>query len=185
MTETWRKAESRIKPNEVDKKSTTSGIYVRKNIERVAIESDTGETIEKYTYLECLMTEAEYNNYILEKNILNKVLDEDDTPEYQNYKTKLDEPVQYVNGFYYKPSYIVDYKKVMDDVKIAVDLIEKAGGDASAILSKKFTVYDASGAPENAVEMTLSDVINLYIFLYVKKEEIYNEYKILKATKEE
>ena len=34
MAENWKKAESRTKPDEVDKNSTSSGIYVRKDIEK-------------------------------------------------------------------------------------------------------------------------------------------------------
>ena len=161
MAENWKKAESRTKPDEVDKNSTSSGIYVRKDIEKIITQTDAGEEIEKYSYLECLMTPEEHQPY------------------------DLDKPVQYTNGLYYKPSYISDYKKVMDDVKTALDILEKCGGDTTQILGMKVTVYDATGLPANSRQMSIAEIIQLYFFLYLKKEELYNTYKASKVAETE
>lgn len=185
MAENWKKAESRTKPDEVDKNSTSSGIYVRKDIEKIITQTDAGEEIEKYSYLECLMTPEEYQSYELSNNIVNSVLDKDITPEGQKYESDLDKPVQYTNGLYYKPSYISDYKKVMDDVKTALDILEKCGGDTTQILGMKVTVYDATGLPANSRQMSIAEIIQLYFFLYLKKEELYNTYKASKVAETE
>ena len=79
MALNWRRVESLTKPAEFDNVSTAAGIYVRKNIEKITVTAENEEEIEKYTYLECLMTEGEYNNYILQKYITSNILDEDDT----------------------------------------------------------------------------------------------------------
>ena len=170
MAENWKKAESRTKPDEVDKNSTSSGIYVRKDIEKIITQTDAGEEIEKYSYLECLMTPEEYQSYELSNNIVNSVLDKDITPEGQKYESDLDKPVQYTNGLYYKPSYISDYKKEMD---------------ATQILGMKVTVYDATGLPANSRQMSIAEIIQLYFFLYLKKEELYNTYKASKVAETE
>ena len=185
MAENWRRVESLVKPVEVDKNSTASGVYVRKNIEKITTQTETEEEIEKYSYLECLMTTEEYESYELSNNIVNKVLDKDISPEGQKYESDLDEPVLYTNGLYYKPSYINDYKKVMDDVKTALDILEKCGGETTQILGMKVTVYDATGLPANARQMSIAEIIQLYFFLYLKKEELYNTYKASKAGETE
>ena len=181
MAENWKKVESLVKPDEIDKKSSASGVYVRKNIEKVTTTTEDETEIEKYSYQECHMTQEEYQAYELSNSIVNTVLDKDTTPQGQKYEADLDKPVQYTNGLYYKPSYINDYKKVMDDVKTALDILEKCGGDTAPILGMKVTVYDASGLPTNAKQMTIAEIINLYFFLYLKKEELYNAYKANKA----
>ena len=185
MTLTWKTAESKTKPDEVDASSTSSGIYVRKNIEKVTSENESGEESIKYTYLECLMSETEYNNYSLEKNIVTSVLDEDDSTEGEEYKTNLDTPVLYSNGLYYKPNYISKYKSIMDDVKLAIDLKEKAGEDITEYFSRTFNVYDATGTDENKVSMTISEITDLYLYLYTVKEQFYSVYKAAKAESEE
>lgn len=173
MALSWKKAESLIKPKEIDNKSTSSGVYVRKNIEKIISETESGETIEKYQYLECLMTEGEYNNYVLQKYITSTVLDEDDTPEYQNYKNKLNEPVQYKNGFYYKPKWAE---------KVYEELIERGMKFAQLFPMR---IYDATEKYENSVEMTLEELIELTLFLAGIQEQYFKEYKQAKATKED
>ena len=45
MAENWRRVESLVKPVEVDKNSTASGVYVRKNIEKITTQTETEEEI--------------------------------------------------------------------------------------------------------------------------------------------
>ena len=185
MTLVWKTAESKTKPDEIDSTSTSAGIYVRKNIEKVTSENESGEESVKYTYLECLMSESEYNSYSLEKSIVNSVLDEDDSAEGEEYKNNLDTPVLYTNGYYYKPNYISNYKSIMDDIKIAIDLKEKAGEDVSEYFTRTFNVYDATGKEENKVSMTISEITDLYLYLYIIKEQYYAVYKAAKEAAEE
>lgn len=173
MALNWKKVESLTKPAEFDNTSTAAGIYVRQNIEKITVTAENEEEIEKYTYLECLMTEGEYNNYILQKYIKTTVLDEDDTPEYQNYKNKLDEPIQYTNGFYYKPKWAV---------KVYEGLIERGLKFAQLFPMR---IYDATEKYENSVEMTLEELTSLTLFLAGVQEQYFKEYKQAKASKED
>lgn len=169
MAPNWKKVESLTKPAEFDNTSTAAGIYVRQNIEKIIVTAENGEEIEKYTYFECLMTEGEYNNYILQKYIKTTVLDEDDTPEYQNYKNKLDEPIQYTNGFYYKPKWAE---------KVYLNLIN-IGTMFPFMFPKR--IFDATDKYENSVEMTVEELKALAVFLANKQEEYFQEYKAARA----
>ena len=59
----YKKAESLIKPSEIDTTSTPDGIFIRKNIEAVESENENGETVIKYQYDEALLTVDEYETY--------------------------------------------------------------------------------------------------------------------------
>lgn len=127
------------------------------------------------------MTKSEYENYCLENNIVNKILDIEDTPEYKEYEKNLETPVQYVNGCFYKPIWIDIYDTKIDRILNKAIAYEKAGGDASVIYGMKTLIYDATGKLENAKLMGLKEVIDLYMFLTSKQEEFYQEYKAKKA----
>ena len=70
----------------------------------------------------------------------------------------------------------------MSDIETAVNLIKMLGGDPSTVASQTFTVYDETGKVENMVEMTGLEVIQLYLFLYSKKEQYFAEYKTQRAS---
>lgn len=173
MALNWRRVESLTKPAEYDNVSTAAGIYVRKNIEKITVTAENEEEIEKYTYLECLMTEGEYNNYILQKYITSNILDEDDTPEYQTYKNKLNEPIQYTNGFYYKPKWAE---------KVYLNLIN-IGTMFPFMFPKR--IFDVTDKYENSVEMTVEELKALAVFLANKQEEYFQEYKAARAVAKE
>ena len=65
----------------------------------------------------------------------------------------------------------------MSDIETAVNLIKMLGGDPSTVATQTFAVYDETGKVENMVEMTGLEVIQLYLFLYSKKEQYFAEYK--------
>ena len=92
MAENWKKVESLVKPDEIDKKSSASGVYVRKNIEKVTTTTEDETEIEKYSYQECHMTQEEYQAYELSNNIVNTVLDKDTTPEEQSILSPFRDP---------------------------------------------------------------------------------------------
>ena len=56
------------------------------------------------------------------------------------------------------------------------------GGDPSSVASQTFAVYDETGKVENMVKMTGLEVIQLYLFLYSKKEQYFAEYKTQRAS---
>lgn len=166
----YKEVQSCIRPKEIDSTSSPNGVYLRKNITQ---EDDI------YTYKEAFLSLEEYNQYIISKDITNEILDKEDSEAFQNYEKKLNTGVLYTNGHLYKPKYINDYKKIMDDVITALDLLIKAGGEQAAaqILAKKFTVYDETGLAKNAELMTVTEIITLYFYLYTVKEQYYQEYK--------
>ena len=70
----------------------------------------------------------------------------------------------------------------MDDILIALQIKTLLGEDISEILNKKFDVFDATGLPENKQTLSVSEIVNLYLSLYVTKENLYSIYKEMKAN---
>lgn len=172
----YKKVESPTEPAKRDSMSSPNGVYFRRNIKKIETENESGEKIIKYTYDEAFLNKNEAE-LLGDDLLVNSINGEPDTPEYEEYKNKLNTGVQYTNGFYYKPKYISDYKTIMSDIKDAVDLIKDLGGDPSDILSQKFAIYDETGKSDNMVMMSGLEVINLYFFLYSVKERYFAEYK--------
>lgn len=161
----WKTAESRLMPLAVDTKISEMYVYLRKDIEAVEIKDNQGEDYTKYVYQEAIISREEF-----------KALG--DSGAKVLYELALTTPVEYpVNNHVYKPAYIDDYFTEMQRVKTALELIKLAGGDIDTILSKTINIYDATGLKENRVSMTILELSNLYLFLYLKKEELYNEYR--------
>lgn len=152
----WQKSESKNKPIEVDEKSSQSGIYLRTNIVF---------TDDKYTYDEAYLSKEEYSNYKLSNMILQK----DTSIAYLNYETKLDTPVQYSNGHYYKPKW---------SEGTYAGLLQK-GMMLPSLFPLK--IWDSTELEENAVVMTLAELTALTLFLGAKQEQYFSEYKIEKA----
>lgn len=161
----WKTVESRIMPLVVDTTISKAHVYMRKDINAVEVEDGQNEKYTKYVYQEAIIDREEFKT--LGDNGA-KVL----------YELALTTPVEYpVNNHVYKPEYIDDYFTEMQRVKTALELIKLAGGDIDTILSKTINIYDATGLKENRVSMTVLELSNLYLFLYLKKEELYNEYR--------
>lgn len=167
----YKNAESLEMPLETDLSSSSDGIYVRRNIKK--IETDDGF---KYQYQEAFMSKDQYESYSKEL-LVNQLNGEDNTAEYENYKKQLDSGVQYLNGKHYKPKWTELYAKIMKDFKDTIELYEKVGGDITPLLSIKTSIYDVTGKTENAVAMTVKEIIDLWLFLYQQKERLFNEYK--------
>ena len=66
----WKKVESAVKPENIDKNSSPNGVYVRRDIQEVATIDEENNEKTKYTYLESFMTKDEYANYCIENNII-------------------------------------------------------------------------------------------------------------------
>lgn len=177
ITLNWKKQESLNKPALIEENTSRIAVYIRQNITEVETETAEGEKQIKYVYDEAVINKTEFKQYIasLEASGI------DTSIVGLEYQLNLNTPIQYTNGHYYKLNYINDYKAIMDDVNAAINLMEKAGGDITPIIEKQIIIYDATGLTENAVSMTVVEITNLYFFLYIKKEEFYNEYKTKKA----
>lgn len=161
----WKTVESRLKPAAVDTTISKNNVYLRKNIQAVEVKDGQNEDYTKYVYDEAIISKEDFKAL---GNNGAKVL----------YELALSTPVEYpANGHIYKPEYIDDYFKEMERVKTALELIKLANGDITPILSKTINIYDATGLPENKISMSILELANLYLFLYLKKEELYNEYR--------
>ena len=134
-----------------------------------------------WEYSEAFVTANEYET-LKNQLIADTINDNVNTEAFDEYEKKLNTGVLYTNGFKYKPKYINDYKKIMSDIETAVNLIKMLGGDPSTVASQTFAVYDETGKVENMVEMTGLEVIQLYLFLYSKKEQYFAEYKTQRAS---
>lgn len=175
----YKKAQSNEKPLTVDVTSSPECVYIRRDIKSVEYQTESGEKGIRFEYNEAILTKNEYEEFknILVANVINA---QENSTAYENYQKKLATGVEYKNGHKYKPKYIDDYKKIMEDVKTATNLIKDLNGDPSQILSQKFAIYDETGLFDNMVMMSGLEVIDLYFFLYAKKEQYFAEYKLEK-----
>ena len=167
----YKNAESLIKPLEIDISSSPDGIYVRRNIQEV--ETDDGI---KYSYQEAFITKDEYETYSKEL-IVNQLNGEDNTKEYEAYKTNLNTGVLYTNGYYYKPIWADLYAEKVNKIMNMINHYSALGGDTTSLESITVNIYDITASPENAVAMTPKELIELWLFLLTKQEEFFNEYK--------
>lgn len=164
-------SQSTVKPLEIDIDSSGTGVYIRRNIKEVDIDG----TI-YYQYQEAFITKSEYEQASNDL-LVGEINGEDNTAEYEEYKNKLNTPVEYINGHYYKPKWISLYSPIIDEFAIKIQLYEKAGGDAAPILAIRTPIYDVTGKAANAVLMSVKEVIDLWLFLYQIKEQYFAEYK--------
>lgn len=177
----YKNVESLEKPSEIDLTSSTDGVYVRRNVKEIVLE----EGGKKYCYEEALISQNDYETY--SKDILvGQINDEDNTAEYEAYKAKLDTGVLYKNGKYYKPKWTSIYFKKALEIKTMLELrqaminLQDEATEGTAlpdISSLTINVYDVTAKPENAVAMTPLEVSDLWLFLTLKQEEFFNEYK--------
>lgn len=181
----YKKVESSVMPLEIDVISSPGGIYIRRNIEKITTKDENENEIVKYRYQEAFLTKSEYEQY--SKDLLvGQINDEDNTAEYEAYKKKLDTGVLYKNGRYYKPKWTSIYFKKALEIKTMLELrqamknLQTETADGSTlpdISSLTINVYDVTALPENAVAMTPLEVADLWLFLTLKQEEFFNEYK--------
>lgn len=179
MELTYKIAQSAEKPLLIDITSSPNCVYIRRDLKQIQEPGENGEIRSYWRYNEATLTQNEYEDY---KNTLisNEINSNENSTAFDNYQKKLSTGVEYINGHKYKPKYINDYKNIMSDIKNATDLIKDLGGDASKILTQKFAIYDETGLVENMVMMSGLEVIDLYFFLYAKKEQYFAEYKLEK-----
>lgn len=183
-TITFKKVQSNKKPTEIDVTSSPNGVYYRREIKEVTKINDLGEETTLFEYEQAFMTLDEWEEY--EMTVLSKKLnDEENSAEFEEYQEKLKTGVQYTNGKYYKPIWHKLYSSIIDEFEPKINLYSLAGGDVSLFLAIRTNIYDVTGKLENAVQMNIKEVIDLWLALYVKKEEYYNEYKAAKEAKGE
>lgn len=181
MQLTYKKAQSNVKPDLIDNTSCPGCVYIRRDLQQKTRTDDNGQELAYWEYSEAFVTANEYET-IKNQLIADTINDNVNTEAFDEYEKKLSTGVLYTNGFKYKPKYINDYKKIMSDIETAVNLIKMLGGDPSTVASQTFAVYDETGKVENMVEMTGLEVIQLYLFLYSKKEQYFAEYKTQRAS---
>lgn len=169
MSQEWKIVESLVEPQKIDATSSPGNVYVRTNIQKLALTADGEEQI-KWVYSEAFMSLDDYKLFQLKNDIANAILNEDDSEAFKSYKQKLDTPVEYTNGFLYKPKWAEG---------IYAGFIQKG-----TLLPMLFPlkIWDATETEENAVEMTLQELITLTIFLAQKQEQYFNVYKQEKAA---
>lgn len=163
--------QSTVKPLEIDIDSSGTGVYIRRNIKEVE-----NEGVIYYQYQEAFITKSEYEQ-VANDLLVGEINGEDNSAEYEEYKNKLNTPVQYVNGHYYKPKWISLYSPIIDEFAIKTQIYEKAGGDIAPIMSIRTPIYDVTGKAANAVLMSVKEVIDLWLYLYQIKEQYFAEYK--------
>lgn len=180
MTISFKQAQSKEKPTEIDITSSPNGVYYRRNIKEVEAETDSG-IVTRYEYQEAFMTFDEWEEY--EMTVLSKKLNEEDnSSEYEEYAEKLRTGVTYINGKKYKPIWHKIYSSIIDEFEPKINLYKLAGQDVTPFLAIQTYIYDETGKIANAELMNIKQVIDLWLFLYQKKEEYYGEYKAAKEA---
>lgn len=165
----YKEQESREKPLEIDITSSQKTVYVRRNIKEVEVEDISGEKFKKYTYQEAKLTKDLYEQY--SKDLLvDKINGSDNSQAFENYKAKLDTPVEYSNGHLYKPKWAES---------VYAGLLTK-GSLLPSLFPLK--IWDSTELEENAVEMTMQELTALTLFLGAKQEQYFAEYKLEKAN---
>lgn len=172
----YKTVESGVLPCEIDDTLSPDGVYIRRNIEKYKIESEFGETTEKYRYQEAFISKAEFNQVSMDLLTL-KIKGEDNTAEYEEYKRKLDTPVEYTNGKFYKPKWADLYNKKLNEIVPIITAYGQLGGDVSKFKNLKVNIFDVIATPENAEMMTVLEIMDLWFFLLTKQEQYFNEYK--------
>lgn len=178
----YKTVQSHIKPLELDVSSSEDVVFVRRNIKEVLSEDSSGEAVVLYEYQEAQLNPDQYAQYQTDA-LIRTMNGEDNTKEYDEFKAKLSTPVQYKNGKYYKAKWISLYLDIIKDFKTMLEIANLLGADISQYTSIKAKIYDATGLPDNAVEMTVAEINELCLFLYLYKEQCFNELKAAIAGK--
>lgn len=167
MNITYYPSESNTRPLDIEVSASLGHVYIRRNIHKVEEESQVGDehiVQTKYRYEEAYITTDQFETY--KNELLVKLINsEDNTREFDDYYSKINTPVEYINGHTYKPKWAD---------AIYFGLIQKG-----LVLTELFPmkIYDSTGKDENAVTMTLDELKSLALFLEQKKEALFLEYK--------
>lgn len=162
----WKIAESTVKPIEFDDKSSPFGVYIRKDI----VEVKTDDHV-SFKYHEVFLTKEDYEQYRISLIVQELMGIEQQSESYKEYLAKMNMPIEYpINNHLYKPKWAQE---------IYVDLISKMEVYTSF---QTIAIWDATGAPENVVDMNINQLKELTSFLGKVQEQYYNEYKYLEAT---
>lgn len=175
----WKKVQSNQKPTEIDITSSPNGVYYRRNVRELSKENETGEISTYYEYEETFMSLNEWEEYQITVEY-KKFNDEENSEEFEAFFEKLRIGVEFKNGKFYKPIWHKLYSSIIDEFEPKMNLYKLAGGDITPFLAIKTNIFDITGKASNCVQMNIKEIIELWMFLYGKKEEFYNEYKIAK-----
>jgi len=181
LTVEFKKVQSNQRPAEIDVTSSPNGVYYRRNIKELEKEIESGETLIYYEYEEAFMSLDDWEEYQITVQY-KKFNDEDNSAEFEEFSKKLRTGVTYTNGKQYKPIWHKLYSSIIDEFEPKINLYKLAGGDVTSFLNITTNIYDVTGKAANAVSMNIKEIIELWMFLYQKKEEFYNEYKAAKEN---
>lgn len=182
MEAQFKTVQSNQKPSEIDVSSSPYGVYYNRNIKPIEKTEQPGETVIVWEYEQAFMSLNEWEEY--QMTVLAKKLnDEDNSAEFEEFSQKMRTGVPYTNGKYYKPIWHKLYSSIIDEFEPKINLYNLAGGDVSQFLGIRTNIYDITGKAANVVQMNIKEVIELWVMLYQKKEEYYNEYKAAREAK--
>lgn len=162
----YRQSESLNKPVAFDTKSSKVGIYVRFCVEEKERKDNDGIVTKYYSYIECYMTNAEWEQYKLAKQIQGETID---IPTME-YDYKMQQPVEYPvseggNGFTYRPIWAEKvYASKIATLTAFPELLPIA-------------IYDTTDKEERMQKMTLEQLKALTLFLGNIQLEYFAEKK--------
>ena len=162
----YRQSESLNKPVAFDDKSSKSGIYVRFCVEEKERKDNNGIVTKYYSYVECYMTNAEWEEYKLVKKLQGDTID---IPTME-YDFKMQQPVEYPiseggNGFTYKPIWAEKvYASKIATLTAFPELLPIA-------------IYDTTNKVERMQKMTLEELKKLSLFLGQYQLRYFDEKK--------
>lgn len=160
----FKKSKSTVKPVEIDKTSSPAGVYIRINI--VETEPEDENSSAYFEYDEAYLTNEEFNQYVLIKNIQGKEVNAAQI----EYDYKMDTPVEYPeNGFTYKPRWAEE---------IYVSKITLGTALPSLF---PLSIYDSTDLETRKQDMTVAELTQLSLYLGSMQEQYFNEYKQHKA----
>lgn len=132
--------------------------------EEIVRDGLSGELFLKSNY-DTLITTDNYKKKVRLAEIEAELNSADDT-----YTTYLDTPVQYINGFYYKPKYVQE---------TYISLITAGTINPSLF---PMVIWDSTELEENAVSMSLSELISLTTYLAGVQQIAFNSRKQQRAS---
>ena len=162
----YRQSESLNKPVAFDDKSSKYGVYARFCVEEKERKDNNGIVTKYYSYVECYMTNAEWEEYKLVKKLQGDTID---IPTME-YDFKMQQPVEYPtseggNGFTYKPIWAEKvYASKIATLTAFPELLPIA-------------IYDTTNKIERMQKMTLEELKKLSLFLGQYQLRYFDEKK--------
>lgn len=162
-------SQSNEKPSEIDITTSSDGVYIRRDIREIQIEQEDGTISKMFNFQEAFLTKSEYEIYVSEM-IANKINGNDNSQAFASYQNKLNTPIEYTNGYTYKPKWAET---------VYAGLLQKG-----ALLPQLFPlkIYDSTEKEERAQIMTMQELTALSIFLAQAQERFFAEYKAEKTS---